>query len=322
MEASEYNRLERSNHNSPGQNVPHVQLELCKQSSSITVLRQGHSPESRLRSNSKKRGSGQFPTKDRPKGTSKAEESGYYRGFSKAQGVFKRPKPEILIDKSRKFGNKQRFKPLEKLQEKHLQEDDVDSVDLSVNFGPTGFEEAERESEGSSNEGEKPKQGHLRKSSSFKRYNIPPDEINTDIVQEVPATQRMTPKKTLSKGSMKKRMRTPDLENSPSKKYKRNLASQAKRNNFQKKHSLGFPVKVSNDPNDVTENSEDFNFHKTNYAPVKIVKLDSSNSKNKKSGAVDESPKNGDYGSKRKLSTSPRIRIPENFKNHDKEVKF
>lgn len=52
---------------------------------------------------------------------------------------------QIHINKNSQFGRKQRFKPLQKLEEKYLQDDDsIDSQDLSVNYGPLKYEEAEQ----------------------------------------------------------------------------------------------------------------------------------------------------------------------------------
>lgn len=45
---------------------------------------------------------------------------------------------DIRIDKSGKFTQKQRFNPLQKLQEKKLLDDDsMDSIEFSMSYGPT-----------------------------------------------------------------------------------------------------------------------------------------------------------------------------------------
>lgn len=72
---------------------------------------------------------------------------------TKTQAISKRPNVnkqnlsktngnEIIINKNSKSGLKHRFRPLEKLMEKNLaDEDDIDSIDLSISYGPTQFVE-------------------------------------------------------------------------------------------------------------------------------------------------------------------------------------
>ena len=71
---------------------------------------------------------------------------------------------QIHINKNSQFGRKQRFKPLQKLEEKYLQDDDsIDSQDFSVNYGPLKYEEAEK------NPGDE--------ISSEEEYNNPPTKV-------------------------------------------------------------------------------------------------------------------------------------------------
>lgn len=229
------------------------------------------------------------------------------------------------------MANKQRFKPLEKLEEKHLQEDDdIESLDLSINFGPATFEEAERNPVECSSSGEKSVRKLQGRSSSKKRYMPVHTDSNSgqiDHIQNIPKTQRITPKKNFSKSSIKKRRRTPDLGKNSSSKSRKNTILQQKPSSLQKKHSLGFPVKYSNDPNEMTEGSEDLtifprhhNIHNNYQAPVKIVRLNSPGMSSKRDSSRAMSAQNKPRG--RKVSASPRIRIPSRGKNIAKEAKL
>lgn len=97
-------------------------------------------------------------------------------------------------------------------------------------------------------------------------------------------TQRQTPNRDLKNGENTVIQETSKIVASSPNIYKREIKTQPKRDKLKKKHSLGFQVEINNDPNEITEESEDFttedmNFKMNKYyknahhTPVKIVKL-------------------------------------------------
>lgn len=159
---------------------------------------------------------------------------------------------EIHIDKNHKFGKKQRFKPLEKLEEKHLQEDDsIDSIELSISYGPTYMEEVQIQPNDDFSSPEIPHQ-----SSNKKQYQDLFIDEKSIKPPKIPQTQRHSPKRTFDSPSPKFiKPITPKAKN-PNDAYKRPVATQPKRGEANNKHSLGFAVVLDDSSSGGDEDKE------------------------------------------------------------------
>ena len=129
---------------------------------------------------------------------------------------------QIRIDKNNQFGKKQRFKPLEKLEEKHLQEDDsLDSLDLSMNYGPAKVEEANLSPIENMSSDEKPSQMEYPRSNSKKRYSDLDKGHGNAIYNDKIMTQRHSPKNVFKREIFNKRQHTPEVDENSQYKHKR-----------------------------------------------------------------------------------------------------
>jgi hypothetical protein len=149
---------------------------------------------------------------------------------------------QIRIDKNHKFGKKHRFKPLEKLEEKHLQEDDsIDSIDLSNSYGPTYIEETHIKPIEYFSSPDKPPPTSNNASPIKRQYDILTiDKSLTEHIRN-PQTQRHTPNHTFDSSTAKYMPITPKANNSRISR-KRPVATQPKRGDTRNKHSLGLPI--------------------------------------------------------------------------------
>ncbi|CAI2361606.1 unnamed protein product [Moneuplotes crassus] len=305
--------------------IPYLEVSICKQDGQLDILEKKNKnfPNYGARSNSvAKKSSGQ----PNGKNTTAAKPSGSNTNPASSRNMNSRSKPQILIDKNKKFGKKQRFKPLEKLERKHLQEDDpVESLDMSINFGPVTFDEAVRDPDEAFSSDEK-SGGHFKEAINAHKQSDGEVDSSDDQIQNLPITHKMTPKKNLSKSNLKKRRRTPDLSKNCSCKSQRNNDVTPPVERLQKKYSLGIPGHYRHNQDEIPGEREDAcifdkKIQKNYYqAPVKIVKLNSPDSTRKSRGEKSTSSRR--KLSRKKVSTSPKIRIPRHAKDFNKEVKL
>jgi hypothetical protein len=152
----------------------------------------------------------------------------------------------IIIDKN--AGKIHKFRPLEKLEEKKLNEEDsMDSIDLSLSYGPAHFEEEHLIfNDGHSTDEKQNKRSNIKATDSSKRYDEPSlDDSRDEILKlDVEQTNFNKNQKSSSKTPMTRgKTDSPNFKKNTDSPYKRRISENSNSSKNMKKS--GRPLEVT-----------------------------------------------------------------------------